>query len=491
VLAQFLAPVALATILAADAAPAPSASPAPSAASVDPLPHAPVVDTLDNGLTVVTVPFDAPGIVSFFTLVKAGSRDEVEPGKSGYAHLFEHLMFRGTDKMSAHEYEQKMQAMGADNNAFTSNDLTVYTPTLPKQGLADLIQIEADRFQHLHVAEDKYKDETGAVLGEYNKNFSNPARVIDEALRGLAFKAHTYGHTTLGTKRDVEDMPRQYAYSLEFFRRFYTPDDCVIFAVGDVDRAKVVEMVKAAYGGWKGKRAITAARPEPEQTAPRTRALTWKGPTEPRLREGYRIPATPASLRDAAALATVAALAFSDSSELYQRLVVNEQKLITLDVDPDDILSRDPGLFSIDAKLRPTTSFDEIIKAIDDTLAKVARGETPPARLEAVRSHLLSALTLGLETTGAVATQLAYFTAITGDVGGFQAYARELSKVTAEDVARVAKLLVPAHRNVITMVSAQPEAKLPVKALPATPQVPPNRPPPPPPAPIKPKAGAK
>jgi hypothetical protein len=206
-LASILALPALGLLAAPAAAVPPSASvPAASAAvagaaTVDPLPHPPVVDRLDNGLTLVTVPFDAPGIVSYYTLVKAGSRDEVEPGKSGYAHLFEHLMFRGTDAMSAADYEARMQAMGADNNAWTSNDLTVYVPTIPKEGLAELIPIEADRFQHLHVAEDKYKDETGAVLGEYNKAFANPARVMDEALRTLAFRSRSARATTSRTCR--------------------------------------------------------------------------------------------------------------------------------------------------------------------------------------------------------------------------------------------------------------------------------------------------
>src|ERR1700728_2933669 len=105
------------------------------------LPHAIHVEHLDNGFTVVMVPFDSPGVVAYFTLVRAGSRDEVEPGQSGYAHLFEHLMFRGTEKMSAADYEKRMQALGADNNAFTTSDFTLFTPTIPKESLAELVPI--------------------------------------------------------------------------------------------------------------------------------------------------------------------------------------------------------------------------------------------------------------------------------------------------------------------------------------------------------------
>jgi zinc protease len=419
--------------------------------------HAPRVDTLDNGLTVVTVPFDSPGVVAFFTLVRAGSRDEVEPGKSGYAHLFEHLMFRGTEKMPAAGYEKRMQALGADNNAFTTNDFTLFIPTLPKDSLAELVPIEAERFEHLAYTQASYKDETGAVLGEYNKNASSPFLPMEEALLSIAFTKHTYGHTTLGFKRDVEAMPSAYEYSRTFFKRFYTPDDCTLFVVGDLDADRVLALIKANYAGWSSKRAPTPTLIEPEQVTPRSRSVTWKGPTVPRLMEGFKIPATGASIPDAAALALVAALVFGESSELYQRLVVKEQKVIDLEADPDDVLHKDPGLFLLTAKLKATTSFEEVERAIDDALARVGRGETPPDKLDAVRNHVKNALTLSLQTPQAVAIALASWTAITGDVRSLEAYVAALGGATADDVARVARTyLIPARRNVVTLTAPLP-----------------------------------
>src|SRR5580698_3305388 len=112
-----LTPIALAFGLLAS----PALVPGAAVAASPPLLASPLqVEHMDNGFTVVLVPFASPGVVSYFTLVRAGSRDEVEPGKSGYAHLFEHLMFRGTAKVPAHAYEEHMQALGADNNAFTT-----------------------------------------------------------------------------------------------------------------------------------------------------------------------------------------------------------------------------------------------------------------------------------------------------------------------------------------------------------------------------------
>ncbi len=435
------------------ATPPSSASPAATApVAASSIAPAMTVDTLENGLTVVTVPMPGSGVVAFYTLVRAGARDEVEAGRSGYAHLFEHLMFRGTKTTSARDYEQRMQAMGADNNAFTTSDFTLYVPVIPKESLADLVPIEADRFQHLEVAENAYKDETGAVNGELNKGMANPGWFMDEALRELAFQKHTYGHTTIGYKRDVEAMPKNYAYSKTFFSRFYTPDNCTIWAVGDVDHKKVLELVRGSYAGWKAKRAQPKIEVEPEQKEARQKALTWKGPTTPRVTLGYKIPSAAENMRDVAALAVTATLVFGEPGDLYQKVVVKDQKVIELGSDPDDTLNKDPGLFRVDAKLKATTSFDEVIGSVQGALDAVARGEAKAADVEAARTHMVSALTLSMQTPGTVAERLAYLMAVTGDVRGFEKYTAELRKVTAEDVARVAKAyLVPARRNVVTL----------------------------------------
>ncbi|MFO0589293.1 MAG: pitrilysin family protein [Polyangiaceae bacterium] len=434
------APVATATAAATATTPAPA-----SALSM-------TVDTLENGLKVVTVPMPGSGVVAFYTLVRAGSRDEVEKGRSGYAHLFEHLMFRGTKKVPASEYERKMQAMGADNNAFTSSDLTLYVPVIPKESLADLVPVEADRFMHLDVAEAAYKDETGAVNGELNKSLNDPRWAMDEAIRELAFTKHTYGHTTIGYQKDVVDMPKNYKYSKTFFGRFYTPDDCTIWAVGDVDHAKVLELVKANYASWTGKRAEPKIDVEPDQKEPRRKDMTWKGPTSPRVLLGYKIPSAGQALKELAALNVLATFLFGEPSDLYQRIVVKEQKVLDLGFDPDDTLNKDPGLFQVSAKLKATTSFDDVIGSVQSAIDAVAAGSAKPADVEAARKHLVSALTLEMQTPGNVGVRLAWLESVTGDVHGFDRYLAALRSVTPADVAAVAKAyLLPARRNIVTL----------------------------------------
>src|SRR3977135_184376 len=132
-------------------------------------------EDLPNGLRLVTIPTGFPNIVSLYIVVHTGSRNEVEPGKSGYAHLFEHLMFRGTPRYPSDKYTAIIKAAGADQNAYTTDDITVYHVTFSKEDLDTMLMLEADRFQNLKYSPESFKTETLAVLGEYNKNSANPS----------------------------------------------------------------------------------------------------------------------------------------------------------------------------------------------------------------------------------------------------------------------------------------------------------------------------
>ena len=153
---------------------------------------------LPNGLNVVTVPYNSPGIASFYLVVRAGSREEVEAGKTGFAHFFEHMMFRGTDKYSKEAYDDVLKSLGASSNANTSLDRTVYHMTGNAAMLEKMFELEGDRFQHLKYTEHDFKTEAGAVKGEYTKNNSDVLTRLNEKIAETAFDKHTYKHTTMG-----------------------------------------------------------------------------------------------------------------------------------------------------------------------------------------------------------------------------------------------------------------------------------------------------
>jgi zinc protease len=166
---------------------------------------------------------------------------------------------------------------------------------------------------------------------------------------------------------------------------------------------------------------------------------------------GYKSPAAKDKLADVAALGVLVTLVFGEPSELYQRLVVREQKVIGLESDPDELLHKDPGLLRIDAKLKEGTSFDDILRSIQQALDAVAQGKVDDKELADARNHLTSSIVLGMQTPGTVAERLAYVTAATGDPRAFDRYMTSTLAVTKDDVVRVAKTLTPAHRNLVTL----------------------------------------
>ena len=168
--------------------------------------------------------------------------------------------------------------------------MTVYHVAGPSSGLDQLIDVEADRFKNLEFGEETFQTEAKAVLGEYNKNASHPSLKIEETVLATAFKSHTYRHTTLGFLEDIKEMPSKYEYSKQFFKRWYTPDNVMLFIVGDFDDAKLMEQIEKRYGAWAGKAATLEVPAEPAQDAPRTATVTWTLPSLKGLASGLASP---------------------------------------------------------------------------------------------------------------------------------------------------------------------------------------------------------
>ena len=314
--------------------------------------------TLENGLTVISVPFDSPGIIAYYTVVRTGSRNEVEKGLSGFAHFFEHMMFRGTEKYPPDKYNDVLKSLGADSNAFTTDDWTCYHMTIPSSTLATAVVIESDRFRNLKYDEPSFQKEARAVLGEYNKSASSPFLKLREAMQNTAFTKHTYKHTTIGYLEDIKDMPNQYAYSKTFFDRWYRPENCTIVVTGDVKHAELVSLVRAHYGSWARGKAAVEIPVEPAQTEPRSGHLSWPLPTLPTLYLAYHVPAADPANPDTPALGALAQAVFGETSPLYRQLVLKEQKVVTLMADTSE--NRDPGLFSIMARVRSSADLSDV-----------------------------------------------------------------------------------------------------------------------------------
>jgi zinc protease len=417
----------------------------------DVFPYPMTVRGLDNGLKVVLVPFDSPGIVAYYTIVRAGSRNEVEPGKSGFAHFFEHMMFRGTERFSTEAYNAVFRELGSDANAYTSDDVTVYHALFGKDGIERVIDLESDRFMDLKYSESDFKQESKAVLGEYNKNYSDPENKLYEKVRETAFTTHTYQHTTIGFLADIEDMPNQYAYSLEFFKRYYTPSNCVVLVVGDIDVETTYALIEKYYGPWK----VTPYEPkipvEPAQTAPKSDRIAWENPTLPQVAVAFKIPAFDVETRDSAALDILFDLVFGETSPLYQELVIREQKVEELYAYGP--FRRDPGLVIVFTKVKDGAAVDDvrdrIFKAVDDA----AKSPVDEKRLDATKSNVRYSFAMSLDTASSVAGHLTRFIGLTGDPATINDAYRRYNEVTKEDVMRVAgAYLTRARSTEVTLI---------------------------------------
>src|SRR6185295_2727725 len=254
-------------------------------------PYEYTLDTLTNGLRVVTVPTEHKNLVALYIVVRVGSRNEVEPGKSGFAHFFEHMMFRGSENFTSEQRDAILKRAGAEANAYTSDDRTVYHETFSKEDLDVVLKLEGDRFMRLKYELPGFRTEALAVKGEYDKNSSNPIRQLLERLRETAFKKHTYSHTTMGFIKDIEDMPNQYEYSHDFFQRFYRPEYTTIVLVGDVKRENALELTKKYFGEWKRGNYVADIPAEPKQSEPRSSHIDWPSTTLPMIAVAFRGPA--------------------------------------------------------------------------------------------------------------------------------------------------------------------------------------------------------
>lgn len=413
-------------------------------------PYQYTTDDLPNGLRLITVPTDYPNLVALYIVVQTGSRNEVEPGKSGYAHFFEHLMFRGSENFTADQREEIFKRAGADTNAYTSDDRTVYHAVFSKEDLDKIMEMEADRFQRLKYTPEQYKTEAGAVRGEYDKNSASPFSKLYEKLRETAFTKHTYAHTTMGYIKDIEDMPNQFDYSWQFYSRYYRPEYTTIVVVGDVQRAQVLSMVNKYFGNWKRGSYVPQIPKEPEQTAPRQAHVDWASPTLPYIVVAYRGPAYSDTQKDKAALDLLASIAFGENSDLYQRLVLKEQKVDFVSPSFDDQV--DSELFAIFSRVKDQKDVDYVRDQILATFKRYTTELVPQAKLDATRSRTRYSLALGMNSSEAIASILAPYISLRRTPETMNQLFALYNQITPADIREAAtRYFVDRNRTIVTL----------------------------------------
>jgi zinc protease len=403
-----------------------------------------------NGLRLITVPTPYPNVVSLYIVVQAGSRNEVEPGKTGFAHFFEHMMFRGTPSFPPERYEAALQETGASSNAYTDDDRTVYHTTLSKEDFETVLAMEADRFMNLSYPVEDFQTEALAVYGEYNKDFADPLNRMSEVLRDTAFDVHTYKHTTMGFLPDIIAMPQQYDYSRTFFDRYYRPEYTTLIVVGDVKPAEIRAQVERHWGEWtRGSWAVVIPA-EPAPSGPREKRIEWETPTLSYIQMSWRAAAYSDTSKDASALDLVSFLGFSETSPLYQKLIIEEQSSDLLWCSNSDHV--DPYLFSVLVRVKDPADVPRIRADIETTLAGFRETLVDPVQFDAVKRHLLYQFALGMNNSESIASTLAHYVSLRRTPETINRLYDTYASITAEDLQRVAQqYFVDAGRTVVTL----------------------------------------
>jgi zinc protease len=347
--------------------------------------------TLANGLEVVVIPDHRAPVVTHMVWYKVGSADET-PGKSGLAHFLEHLMFKGTAKNPAGRFSQVVATIGGQENAFTSADYTGYYQRVPRDELKRMMEFEADRMTGLVLTDDVVRPELNVVLEEQNMRVgNNPAARLGEQMDAALYLNHAYGRPVIGWRHEIEQLDREDA--LNFYRRFYTPNNAVVVIAGDVTPEEVRALAEDTYGKVP---RVTDIKPrlrpqEPVQEAPRTVTLGDPRVTQPSLSRYYLVPSSmTARAGESEALDVLAhILGHGANSRLYQALVVDKGVAVNAGASYDGT-ALDNTRLNIYATPKPETSLPQLEQAIDAVLAEVVENGVSADEIERTKNRLIA-----------------------------------------------------------------------------------------------------
>ena len=403
--------------------------------------------TLANGLQVITVHSDASPTVSIQVWYHVGSRNDPQ-GRSGFAHLFEHLMFKSTRYLQAEQFDRLTEDVGGSNNAFTSNDVTAYHEVVPSNHLQTLLWAEAERMQNLKIDDANFRSERAVVEEEYRQRvLASPYGRFANAVESAPYLQHPYRRATIGSIADLDASTLDDVTA--FHATYYRPDNATLVVIGDFDQAQLDAWVDTYFGP-----VARPAVPLPVFTAtepawPADRTVTLTGPQVPLPAVALAWLAPPLRSADAPALQVAAAvLSQGDSSRLKQALVYRQQIATSASFDTD--LRDGPGLLSATAVAAGDKKIGDVKKAL---LAEVLRlVDHPPsaAELDKVKTQLLTAAIVSRQTPEGLGAEIANAAVLEGDPARINADLEALQRVTAADVQRVLRrYVVDAHRVVI------------------------------------------
>jgi zinc protease len=402
--------------------------------------------TLDNGLRVIIVPDHSAPVFSIALTYNTGSRNEKQ-GRTGFAHLFEHLMFEGSANVGKGEHMLLVQNYGGAMNGSTNNDQTNYFEELPKNQLDMALFLESDRMRALNVTQANLDNQRNAVQEERRLRVDNqPYGKSNEELESLAYDSFPYHHSVIGSMDDLN------AASLDdvrdFFRIYYAPNNAVLVLAGDLETADALAKVKKYFGSIARQPAPPPVdMTEPEHDKERRKTLSDPLARLPQLIAAYNAPA--GNTADFYALQVLGnILSGGRSSRLYEHLVHDKQMAVNVGVGVQE--HRGPSLFRVFALPRPGVKIEDLEKAIYEEIEAIKKDGVTPQELAKVHTQFLRGQIQARSSSLFLSNRIGTYTVYYNDPNLINTAYEKFTSVTAEQVKQAAqKYLVPEHRSVV------------------------------------------
>jgi len=405
--------------------------------------------TLDNGLHIITHEDHSTPVANVQVWFHVGSKDE-KPGRTGFAHLFEHLMFKGSAHVRPEEHDKLITNAGGVSNAYTQDDVTVYWESIPSNYLEKALWMEADRMATLDVSEANFKSEREVVKEERLTRIDNPPYGdLTERLYGNAFEVHPYKHVTIGSMKDLDAAT--IGDVRDFYHTYYVPNNATLVAAGDLKNGEVVDWIKKYFGKIpRGQKPIV--RPdlkEPPQEKER-RTVQMKAVPLPAYVEGYHVPADGAPDFYPLSLAS-SILSDGRSSRIYKSLVY--EKRLVVEADASGNFTEDPNLFIATLIMNQGVSIEAGAKALDAEFVRLMNEPVSDKELEKAKNKVRAEYAFGRQSVQQKAQALGHAAVIHGDTSTANSEFDRFMKVTKEDILRVAKMYFLTESRTVLIVT--------------------------------------
>lgn len=415
--------------------------------------------TLDNGMEVVLVEMHRAPVVAHMVWYRVGAMDE-PLGKSGMAHLLEHLMFKGTETVPEGRFSEMVAAVGGRENAFTSYDYTGYFQTIARDRLEMVMRLEADRMRNLRFTADELRTEREVVLEERRTRTDNrPESLFGEQFDGAFYYNHPYGRPIIGWEYEIRNITMDDL--LSFYETWYAPNNAILVVAGDVTEEELRPLAEKYYGSIP--RSVPAPRPElkePPQLAERRIVMHDERVRQPSLQRAYLAPSyLTGESEHAEALDVLAGILGGDStSRLYRRLVV-EQRLAVSAGSWYGPTARGPAQFGVYASPRPGTSMEDLEAALDKELDALLRDGVSSEEVERQTKRIVADSVYARDSLMQGARVLGAALAAGLTVGHVESWPDRIAAVTAEDVEVAARDVLDRRRSVTGLLLPDAEGR--------------------------------